>query len=411
MKGSNMNKCTVEILDVINKSSLVGNSAASFIKILEASEDIIINDIILTFQETEFKFQVSDYGANSEALYIKIELDTINAERIHSFSKLIRTLRKIITESNIGKMQIIWDDISKYYCIQAYPKIYEIENMMRKLITKFMLINVGEFWVKHTLPEDFSFGKGSDKTKKKADYDIMYQTDFIQLSDFLFDAYREMDVAELIRKLTPLEYDKMDAEQLHDIKKIIPKSNWEKYFTTHIQSDPLVIKENWKELYDLRCKVAHNRDFTKTDLERVISIIDLLKPIILNAIAKTETIEVDGDDKSELATQFEDKLNNELTSEQKKFIQKIMNMYQSLRKTYKKCIGKEEFDGKTKVSEIIDTVVNSGAFGDITYTEIMDILNSCADKEKVQLLSSSEMNDISTKANAIEFMANTFLNQ
>ncbi|EOC1519747.1 Swt1 family HEPN domain-containing protein [Cronobacter turicensis] len=406
-----MNKCTVEILDVINKSSLVGNSATSFIKILEASEDIIINDNRLIFQETEFQFQASDYGVNSEALYIKIELDVIDEEKIHSFSKLIRTLRKIITESNIGKMQIIWDDISKYYCIQAYPKIYEIENMMRKLITKFMLINVGELWVKHTLPEDFSFGKGNDKTKKKADYDIMYQTDFIQLSDFLFDAYREMDVAELIRKLTPLEYDKMNAEQLRDIKKIIPKSNWEKYFTTHIQSDPLIIKENWKELYDLRCKVAHNRDFSKTDLDRVLSIIDLLKPIILNAITKTETIEVDRNDKSELATQFEDKLNNELTSEQKKFIHAIMSMYHSLRESYKKCIGKEEYDMSIQVSELVGTVVDSGAFGNITKNEIMDILINSADKEKVRLLTTLEMNDISTKANVIEFMANTFINQ
>lgn len=406
-----MNKCTVEILDVINKSSLVGNSAASFIKILEASADIIITDDRLTFQETEFKLQVSDYGINSEAIYIKIELDVIDEVKIHSFSKLIRTLRKIITESNIGKMQIIWDDISQYYCIQAYPKIYEIENMMRKLITKFMLINVGEFWVKHTLPEDFSFGKGSDKTKKNADYDIMYQTDFIQLSDFLFDAYREMDVSELIRKLTPLEYDRMSAEQLRDIKKIIPKSNWEKYFTTHIQSDPLIIKENWKELYDLRCKVAHNRDFTKTDLERVLCIIDLLKPIILNAITKTETIEVDGDDKSELATQFEDKLNNELTSEQKKFVQTIMSMYQSIRESYKKCIGKEEYDGKIQVSEIVGTVVDSGAFGNITKAEIMEILITSSDKEKVRLLSSSEMNNISTQANVIELVANTFLKQ
>ncbi|MFG3826309.1 hypothetical protein ACGI6H_34825, partial [Escherichia coli] len=60
------------------------------------------------------------------------------------------------SESNLGSTQIIWDDISKYYSIQAYPLIHEIENLMRKLITKFMIHNVGLSWTKDSVPKEFS---------------------------------------------------------------------------------------------------------------------------------------------------------------------------------------------------------------------------------------------------------------
>lgn len=69
-----------------------------------------------------------------------------------------------------------------YYSQQAYPIIYEIENLMRQLITKFMLINAGLRWEKERTPEDVRKSI-NDKNKEPT---VLYNVDYIQLSNFLF---------------------------------------------------------------------------------------------------------------------------------------------------------------------------------------------------------------------------------
>ena len=50
----------------------------------------------------------------------------------------VKAVFSIITKAP----QTLFDGISQHYATGIYPQIYEIENLMRKLITKFMLINV-----------------------------------------------------------------------------------------------------------------------------------------------------------------------------------------------------------------------------------------------------------------------------
>ncbi len=72
---------------------------------------------------------------------------------------------------------------------------------MRKLITKFMLTNVGVGWTKTNIPSKVIASmkkKGKDKLEHSLDY--LYETDFIQLANFLFEPYQTENPNNLIEK-------------------------------------------------------------------------------------------------------------------------------------------------------------------------------------------------------------------
>ena len=74
--------------------------------------------------------------------------------QLNEFNKFLRQVREILSKIAGVAPQVLWDDIGFYYARQAYPLIYEIENIMRKLITKFLFINVGLAWANENTPQE-----------------------------------------------------------------------------------------------------------------------------------------------------------------------------------------------------------------------------------------------------------------
>ena len=60
-------------------------------------------------------------------------------------------------------------------------------------------------------------------------------------------------------------------------------------------------------MYELRCKVAHNKDFTKASLEDVKKLVSELSPILEKAISSLDSISVSEDEKDAV---FEKVLSN-----------------------------------------------------------------------------------------------------
>ncbi|HCU1668082.1 TPA: hypothetical protein OUH23_004489, partial [Escherichia coli] len=320
-----MDECIVEMLLIVNKDTSFGRSPSAYKKIIEASEEVIFSPKELKFKEQSFKYDISEYGSNKETISVKLTLNDVSEDNLITFSRLTRLFKKISSESNLGSTQIIWDDISKYYSIQAYPLIHEIENLMRKLITKFMIHNVGLSWTKDSVPKEFSEAlKKSEKNTEYNEHNLMYQVDFIELSDFIFKSYREIEITDLIRKLTPLEFKDINADIFSELKKIVPRTNWEKFFESNIEANADTIIKNWSILYRLRCKVAHNRDFTKQDLDEVIRLTNTLSPILKKAIEKTETLTIDPKEKEELTSQFENEFSNNTKSDEELFKDRVL---------------------------------------------------------------------------------------
>lgn len=400
-----MDNCIIEIIFILNKNASIGRTPESFSKILEATDEIKIDKNVLSYSNIDFTCSISEHGTRKDSLFIRLELKSVTDDNLSKFSKLLRTLKKISAESNLGNIQIVWDDISKIHAIKAYPLIHEIENLMRKLITKFMLHNLGLAWTKTSIPEELkreinSSSKQNDQELNN-EHNIMYQVDFIQLSNFLFNAYRELEIAELIRKIAPLSFDDMNENTFIEIKKIIPKTNWEKYFEASIDITSDVIKKDWRTLYDLRCKIAHNRDFTKRNLDDVVSLTTKLKPILNKAISKTENIEIDVKDKSELASQFEENFIENTKSDVEIYVDSVIDLYQKIRKLYKLAYS-EETSGK-KVGEIVRKVFDF-VLADSKYqsSDVSRLMGIAFDKNNIYKYDNFELDELGHECKSIK---------
>lgn len=415
-----MNPCIIEMIFILNSKSTIGRTPEAFIKVLEATDEMQVSGDFIIFENTKFNFSILEYGINKDSYFIKLELDNINDETLIIFSKLLRCFKKTAIVSNLGNIQLVWDDISKNYTIKAYPLIHEIENLLRKLITKFMFHNVGLTWIKNSIPEEFK--QELEKTKKRKERDagqknssdnninnehnIMYQVDFIQLSTFLFDAYRELDINELIKKLTPLSFKDLNEMNFHEIKKIIPKTNWEKYFASSVNASSEGMIKDWKTLYELRCSIAHNRDFTKQNLDDVISLTNKLKPIFINAISKTETLKLNNNDKVELATQFENNFTETNKTQTDVLIDTFLSLYFKLKELYE-LASQTEFDEDENVYTIIDKVFTDVLFDEkYTKDDVNKFIDIIVDNDALLSLDNFEIDDLVKQCNAIKEIVN-----
>lgn len=206
-----------------------------------------------------------------------------------------RAIRTLLHMASNGNVQSLWDDISFHYAQISYPHIHEIENLMRKLITKFMLTNVGLGWAKDTVPEDVKKKTRAEKGDFNNNY--LYEVDFIQLSEFLFSEYRTLELSSLIKKISEI---KGETVNVSEISEFIPKSNWKRYFEPHVDCDAAYLESRWKKLYELRCKIAHNNSYSKSDFEQVNKLSQEVKEKLEKAIESLDAISVPEDERDEL---------------------------------------------------------------------------------------------------------------
>ncbi|TMO00096.1 HEPN domain-containing protein [Pseudoalteromonas sp. S558] len=202
-----------------------------------------------------------------------------NEKDIENFSKLLREI-KILVTNNQGHITPVFDGVSAFYAEKAYPYIHYIENIMRQLFAKFLLIKFGPKWVE-SIPKDV-ISKGKGQTTNP-----LYDLDFIQINGLFFNEYaiKEADSNFLIS----LKNNKLKDKNIEDY---IPQSNWIRYFQPIVECDAAYLKKRWEKLYSQRNKVAHNKLFTKDDFDEVKIITSEIKKHLLPAIAKIVKIQI-----------------------------------------------------------------------------------------------------------------------
>lgn len=287
-----------EYLIIIDSGNPFCRDKKSFDNFLQSNADISIRGSVFKHKNLEVEYELQ--GGETEAdknRFFHIKLNCKNDSRIDEFHELLKATRKLLHMASDKKPQVLWDDVSFHYSEKAYPVIHEIENLMRKLITKFMLTNVGLGWTKEAVPEEL---KKSTRTEPANNNNYLYETDFKDLSTFLFDEYRTLDIKALNEKIRSLE-NEGDEVSLSELKGFLPKSNWERYFREHVDCESSYLEVRWERLYKLRCKIAHNNFFTKDDYDQMTSLISEVKPKIEDAIKNLDKVEVPEEERDELA--------------------------------------------------------------------------------------------------------------
>lgn len=286
-----MRELLVEYLAIVTDDAHIHCSdSESFNHLLQSNPCIKIDGTNLIYRKNGSEICVTyriktGVVSNGNKHYFHLTFECAT-DKIESFNELLDDVRSTLYLTGQTVPQILYDGVSLHYALLAYPKIFQLENLMRKLITKFMLINVGLEWDSKRIPNDM---KRTNNVQKETTY--LYNVDFDELTKFLTSENYPSDkdkVIDRLKKATDIKKFNLD-----EIKSLIPMSNWDKYFSQFMSGiTQAKLKKEWDTLYEYRCKVAHNRPFSKANYSAVEDIYSELLPVINNAINHVDEIHI-----------------------------------------------------------------------------------------------------------------------
>ena len=193
-----MNHFKVEYLITVEQKGSFCNTIPAFNNLLRTIDDISIGANSIEFQGQKIGYDVQTGEIlNDKQKFFHVKLTLSNEKYLKEYENLLRTIRTVLFKAGDKPVQVLWDGISLYYAQQAYPLIYDIENTMRKLTTKFMLINVGLGWANEAIPQEVIESIRSKSQKNNVNY--LYEVDFIQLSNFLFKEYTTVNTRSYLK--------------------------------------------------------------------------------------------------------------------------------------------------------------------------------------------------------------------
>lgn len=288
----------VEYLLPFNSEDGQCKTVNSFNSLLGSNSDLSTAKTKIKFKGSEYQYKV-DLTEIAEKKCSVFHVTFQATKLTEKFRELLRVFRKTVTPHLQDNIQIIWDGVSFEWSKELYPLIYEVENSMRKLISKFMLTKLGIGWHKSSVPKDVE--KSIKQPNYKPSHGILYEVDFIQLSNFLFDQYTLKDLTKLPAILTGVIENGINDEKKKEIKDYIPLSNWDRYFSELVDCESEELRKKWEKLYEIRCKVAHNKSLTTDDVKNAKELTKTLNEIINKALSKIEKIEIPEEEKESVS--------------------------------------------------------------------------------------------------------------
>jgi hypothetical protein len=111
----------IEYLIIIKEKDAFCSTVETFNKLLETNSLIQLEGDSLVFHGKVFKYQVfSSEVKGQNQRYFKITLKTSDKSDIPDFLNLLKIIREQVNRAE-GNINTLWDDISNFYSIQAYP--------------------------------------------------------------------------------------------------------------------------------------------------------------------------------------------------------------------------------------------------------------------------------------------------
>ena len=340
-----------EYLITFELNSRLCTDVKKFKALLSSHKDITFKDNNLIFEKISFPTIIAEGVLPDSSIYYDITIECNNKEYIDIFSKLLREIRIICQNISRRNIIILHDGVGEEYCHQGYPIIFKTETLMRKLISKFMAINVGYDWKNSTTPKEVL---ESVKIKSKVDEtNFLQELDFIQLSNFLFKKYTNHDFNDFIKNSSNEMPNKTIT--IEEIKKYSPNNNWEKYFAHIVKCESDFLIKRWEKLYDYRCKIAHCRGMKKNDFLELKKISDEVIEKIEPALNSINDIYIDDQDKEELAENLTSEVNKNFSI----FISQYHKLLYLIASIFEAVSSKDNIIQKPKKNSINDIITHS----------------------------------------------------
>lgn len=289
---------TVEYLLPFDTKEGICRDIKSFKSLLESNVNFSFSSNKINFKGSEYIFSVEKTDVqNQECSVFHVTFEISRAT--DKFRNMLKAFRKTVGYHLKDQIQIVWDGISFEWSKELYPKIYIIENSMRKLISKFMLTKLGIGWHKSAIPKDVK--ESIKDSSYKPSHSILYEVDFIQLSNFLFKEYSLKEASKLPNVLNNIVEDGFNESLKEEILEYIPKNNWDRYFSDLVSLESEELKKQWELLYEIRIKVAHNKSLNLEEYKRALKLCKDLEKTVSDALSKIDRIEIPEEKKESIS--------------------------------------------------------------------------------------------------------------
>lgn len=295
-----------EFLILIPGEESFCGTAKAFIEFLKIDSLLIFVGNSVSFRKSakskaivSAKYKVdSDKVKASDERYFYVALECSNNELAEEFASMCDHIKSIAERIRPGETAVntLLDGAGKVFAEKAYPVVYEVENLMRRLIAKFLLVTVGVKWAEDAMLPSLRQKIESFEDEPRHVNDL-YKLDFIHLSDMLFEKKRDIGLEELDRILHVTQFSESDQVK---ILRVLPKSNWDKYFSELVDFSAEKLRDKWRLLYKLRNKVAHNRAVTRADYGMITGLAGEIKRVISAATEKLGEISIDDEDRERI---------------------------------------------------------------------------------------------------------------
>lgn len=290
-----------EYLITFDSNDEICTSVDKFKSLLAAHASIAFSKKeTISFNDHDFSYQLAQGILTDGSIYYDLTLESTDIIEPEVYKNLLKEVRRICTKISGRNIIVLHDGVGETYCQKGYPIIFKTENLMRKLIAKFMAISIGYNWSDASTPKEVLDSVRSDGKKEKTNF--LHEVDFIQLSNFLFKKYTKADSSRFIDSLK----EKADEEvvTVGDLKQYSPFTNWEKYFAKKVNCESEYLKSKWEKLYEFRCKIAHCKGITKLEFDDLLAISNDICEKIQAALDSIGDVHIEEAEREELAENF-----------------------------------------------------------------------------------------------------------
>ncbi|AIF97274.1 HEPN domain-containing protein [Alteromonas australica] len=384
---------TTEYLVILEKSSV--GALFNFIKSGNDLNQLIQNESSLIIQSNklhsgnlklDYKIRCGSVSGKAQR-YFYISVKGKNNELLQ-YTKSLRELKKALGEQNFI-IETLQDDVSFYYSRKAYSIIHEIENLMRKFITFFMIAKVGKDWVSDNLPSQVK--SALKKTKPRKYSSELQKLDFKDLGFILFDTYQLADNTSLYNKIK--SYKSSDEILLSDLKNFIPRSNWDHFFSEQVEIEGPTLKSKWERLYELRNSVAHTSYLSSDKYEEIRDLVSELKPTLERAFERLGKLQLDTSERLAIS----DRVATTLDARVGAYFSDINYLEKEIRALLPNA-------HEMPLAELIDELVRKGEIENYTGEKIRKLIhlrgsvsfNSITSKENINELA-SQLHDVQSQ--------------
>lgn len=246
--------------------------------------------IILKVKSADLKGSLSEIEYNS-AFFIFVSSDDFDS--LEKFRKnLLVHLRKI----GFLHTRILQDDISRVLALELYPLLNQVENYLRSFLVKFFIQKVGLNWWDVTAPKTVQEKVKSRRSGNEPqfapyiDCDVTF-CDFDDLGELIYKQSTGFNSPDkIVDKIMHIT----SSEELSKLKNEL-QGNYTKYFKESFQDKQF--DKKWKELFEVRNRVAHNNLLSATDKKVTLENTEYIMQVIKDAEKLIKSFSLSVEDK------------------------------------------------------------------------------------------------------------------